>query len=90
MKTFTVTFRYLGRDWFLCGKSWTDECARASHYVSEHAAEAALVKARRYMRNKQAKARIVTMIPNVEAPERLDADASNTNVRDTSSNTRLA
>jgi hypothetical protein len=72
-----VTFHYLGRDWFLCGKSWTDEFPRASHYVSEEAAGAALAKARRYMRNKQAKARIVAITQDVDL--RRSADASNRN-----------
>ena len=77
MTTLTVTFHYLGRDWFLCGKSWTDEFPRASLYVSEEAAGAALATARRYMRNKQAKARIVAMAPDVDLRRSADAQYVN-------------
>ena len=59
MNTFTVTFHYLGNDWFLRAKSWTDEPERASNYATEEAANTALTRARRSMRNKQVKARIV-------------------------------
>ena len=59
MTTFIVTFHYFGRDWFLCGKSWTVEPARASHYINGDAADAALLTARRCMKNKQVKTRIV-------------------------------
>jgi hypothetical protein len=69
MTTFNVTFHYLGRDWFLSTKnSWTDQPSGASHYISREAAGAALVTARRYMRNKQVKARVVATPPTVEAP----------------------
>lgn len=69
MTTFTVTFHYLGRDWFLSKKNcWTDQPSGASHYISEEAAGAALVAARRYMRNKQVRARSVATPPTVETP----------------------
>jgi len=61
--TFNVTFRYLGRDWFLRAKSWTEWWMHASHYDSEEAAIAALAIARRSMRNKQAGARIIKAAP---------------------------
>jgi|SRR5271170_6196034 hypothetical protein len=66
---FIVTFHYLGRDWFLCAKSWTIEPAHASRYINAEAAAAALMIARRYMRNKQVKARIVSATPLVESAE---------------------
>jgi hypothetical protein len=69
MTTFNVTFHYLGRDWFLSTKNcWTDQPSGASHYISREAAGAALVTARRYMRNKQVKARIVATPPTVGTP----------------------
>ena len=68
METYRVTFNYLGRDWFLCAKTWTYEPSHASHYRNAEAASAALVTARRYMRNKQVKARIVVTPPHEEAP----------------------
>ncbi len=40
---FIVTFHYLGRDWFLCAKSWTIEPAHASRYINAEAAAAALM-----------------------------------------------
>jgi hypothetical protein len=68
MTTFNVTSHYLGRDWFLSTKNcWTDQSSGASNYISREAAGAALVTARRYMRNKQVKARIVATPPAVEA-----------------------
>ena len=63
METYRVTFNYLGRDWFLCAKTWTYEPSHSSHYRNAEAASAALVTARRYMRNKQVKARIVVTPP---------------------------
>jgi hypothetical protein len=63
MTRFNVTFNYLGRDWFLCVKSWTDQSSSATHYANREAAAAALVTARRCMRNKQVKARIVATTP---------------------------
>jgi len=68
IKTYVVTFHYLGCDWFLCGKSWTVEPARASHYINAEAAGAALATARRFMKNKQVKARIVAAAPTVGTP----------------------
>jgi len=68
MTTFNVTFSYLGRDWFLCAKTWTDQPSSATHYTNREAAAAALVTARRSMRNKQVKARIVARTPIEEAP----------------------
>lgn len=67
METYLVTFNYLGRDWFLCAKAWTDDPSRASHYRNQEAANAALATARRYMRNKQVKARIVVTPRTEEA-----------------------
>ena len=49
----------LGHDWFLSGKYWTNELARASQYINVEAASAALATARRNIKNKQSKARIV-------------------------------
>jgi hypothetical protein len=66
MSKFSVTFHYLGLDWFLVAKSWTDEPNRASNYATEEAASMALTRARRYMRNKQIKARIVAAAPGEE------------------------
>ncbi len=67
MATFTVTFHYLGCDWFLREKSWTEKVGDASRYLDQQAAGEALAKARRYMRNKQPRARIVEMISPAEA-----------------------
>jgi len=77
MPTFTVTFRYLGRVWFLCGRFWTEEAARASHHTNEEAAGAALTKARRYMRNKQLSARIVMNLLAAEASVRRSREETN-------------
>jgi hypothetical protein len=68
MTTFNVTFSYLGRDWFLTAKSWTDQPSSATDYTNREAAAAALVTARRRMRNKQVNARIVARTPVEEAP----------------------
>ena len=59
MNTFAVSFHYLGNDWFLRATSWTDEPELASNYATEEAARTALTRARRYMRNKQVKARVI-------------------------------
>ena len=66
MSTFSVTFHYLGHDWFLAAKAWTDEPERASNYATQEAASMALTRVRRYMRNKQTKARIVATAPGEE------------------------
>jgi hypothetical protein len=66
MDTFNVTFTYLGLNWFLRGRYWTEQPADASCYISREAADAALVQARRYMRNKQVNAHIVGTTPAAE------------------------
>jgi hypothetical protein len=66
MSTFSVTFHYLGHDWFLAATAWTDQPERASNYATQEAASMALTRVRRYMRNKQIKARIVATTPGEE------------------------
>ncbi len=75
--TFIVTFHYLGNDWFLRAKTWTEEFPRASRYSNEETARAALATARRYMRNKQSKARVVSTTLAMEQWFRPSADSSN-------------